>query len=158
MSDGIFDDTNDIVGLLTERIEAQFGMTVDQLKKAVAAAPAANPDASSVVTWYGLLVEAQTELDDAENDLLAALETQPSEVDDPTMRLAGRVNRAVTLRDGRALVVRWILDPNAPGREDPAAARWAAIRARTGPALQTSAPPRPAASPAPGTGAARSVR
>ncbi|MGW2046229.1 hypothetical protein ACWCPF_13745 [Streptomyces sp. NPDC001858] len=148
MSDGISDDAEDVVGVLTERIEARFAMDIGQLKAAVAAAPTANPDATGVVRWHGLLVEAQSVLDRAQDDLLAALETQPSEVDDPTMGLAHRVNAAVTARDGRALVVRWLLNPDAPGRKDLAAERHARLRPRTGPAVQTSAPHRPAGKPA----------
>ncbi|WP_406161686.1 hypothetical protein [Streptomyces canus] len=160
MSDGISEDSADVVGVLTERIEARFGMGMDQLKAAVAAAPTANPDATDatdVVKWHNLLVEAQSVLERAEDDLLAALQTQPSEVDDPTMGLAHWVNAAVTARDGRAMVVRWLLDPNAPGKKDLAAERLARLRPRTGPAVQTSAPNRPAGSTAPAT-AWRSVR
>ncbi|MCX2969441.1 MULTISPECIES: hypothetical protein [Streptomyces] len=148
MSDDIPDGSEDVVGVLTERIEAHFGMDIAHLKAAVTAEPAANPDATDVVKWHGLLVESQAALDQAEDDLLAALETQPSEIDDPTMDLAHRVNAAVTARDGRAQVVRWLLDPDAPGKKDLAAARLARLRPRTGPAVQTSAPHRPAGAPA----------
>ncbi|MFD4611978.1 hypothetical protein ACFWOT_28685 [Streptomyces sp. NPDC058440] len=158
MSDGISDESEDVVGVLTERIEARFGMDIDQLKAAVAAAPTADPDAADVVKWYGLLVEAQTVLDRAEDDLLAALETQASEVDDPTMGLAQRVSAAVTARDGRAMVVRWLLDPDAPGKKDLAAGRLARFRPRTGPAVQTSVPHQPAGTPASAWRAGRAVR
>ncbi|MEU9069922.1 MULTISPECIES: hypothetical protein [Streptomyces] len=149
MPERISDDAEDVVGVLTERIEARFGMDLDQLKAAVAAAPTANADATDVVKWHGLLVEAQSVLDRREDDLLAALQTQPSEVDDPTMDLAHRVNAAVTTRDGRAMVVKWFLDPDAPGRKDLAAERLARLRPRTGPAVQTSAPHQSGAVPAP---------
>jgi len=149
LSDGISDDAEDVVDVLTERIEARFGMDIDQLKAAVAAAPTVNPDATDVVKWHRHLVEAQSALDRAEDDLLAALDTQPSEVDDPTMGLAHRVNAAVSARDGRAMVVRWLLDPDAPGKKGLAAERLARLRPRTGPAVQTSAPHRPAGTPAP---------
>ncbi|MYU06121.1 hypothetical protein GTY81_20020 [Streptomyces sp. SID8366] len=151
MSDGISADSEDVVGVLTERIEAHFDMGMGQLKATVAAAPMANPDATDVVMWHGLLVEAQSVLERAEDDLLAALQAQPSEVDDPTMALAHRVNAAVTTRDGRALVVRWLLDPDALGKKDLAAQRSARLRPRTGPAVQTSAPSRPAGAAAPAT-------
>ncbi|MFD3910038.1 hypothetical protein [Streptomyces sp. NPDC058603] len=149
MSNAISDGTEDFVGVLTERIEAHFGMGIDQLKAAVAAAPTANPDATDVVKWHGLLVNSQAVLDRAEDALLGALEAQPSEVDDPTMGLAHRVNAAVAERDGRALVVRWLLDPDAPGKKDLAAEWLARLNrgARKGPAVQTSAPHRPAAAP-----------
>ncbi|MEU6612025.1 hypothetical protein ABZ922_44755 [Streptomyces shenzhenensis] len=150
MSDEITGASADVVGVLTEQIEARFGMGIDQLKAAVAATPAAIPDATDVVRWHGLLTEAQAALDRAEDALVAALQTQPSEVDDPTMDLARRVNSAVTARDGRALVVRWLLDPDAPGKQDLAAERLTRLNrgARKGPAVQTSAPGRPATTPA----------
>lgn len=145
------DGSEDVVGVLTERIEAHFGMGLEQLKAAVAAAPAANPDATDVVRWHGLLIDSQAVLDRAEDDLLAALKTQPSEVDDPTMDLAQHVNVAVTARDGRTLVVRWLLDPDAPGKKSPAAAGLAHLDrgARQGPAMETTALDRPAVGPAP---------
>jgi hypothetical protein len=160
LSDGISDEAEDVVGVLTARIEARFGMSMDQLKAAVTAAPAASPDATDVVKWHGLLVEAQSVLERAEDDLVAALQTQPSEVDDPTMGLAHRVNAAVTARDGRAVVVRWLLDPDAPGKKDLAAQRLARLRPRTGPAVQTTAPHRPAGTAAPASAwrSARTVR
>ncbi|MCZ4102912.1 hypothetical protein [Streptomyces sp. H39-C1] len=147
MSDELFDSTQDVVGVLTDQIEAHFDMDMEQLKAAVAVQPTASPDATEVVRWHGLLVGAQRVLDRAEDDLLAALETQPSEVDDPTMGLAHRVNAAVTARDGRALVVRWLLDPDAPGKKDPAAQRLGRPN-RAGPAVQTSVALRPATAPA----------
>ncbi|MFD4577455.1 hypothetical protein ACFWNK_34260 [Streptomyces sp. NPDC058417] len=148
MSDGTSEDSADVVGMLAEQIESHFGMSMTQLTAAVAAAPTANPDATSIVRWHGLLVEAQSVLERAEDDLLAALQTQPSDVDDPTMDLAHRVNVAVTARDGRALVVRWLLDPDAPGKKGAAAERLARLRPRTGPAVQATAPNRAAGAPA----------
>jgi hypothetical protein len=153
VSDGI----EDVVGVLTEQIERRFALSIDELTAAVAAAPGANPEATDVVKWHGLLTESQAALGRAEDDLLAALETQPSEVDDPTMALAHRVNSAVTVRDGRAMVVRWLLDPIAPGKQDLAAERLARLArpARRGPAVHTSAPARPATAPATGRGVLR---
>ncbi|MGW4197062.1 hypothetical protein [Streptomyces sp. NPDC005004] len=144
MADGIPDGDEDVVGVLTGHVEAHFGMKLAQLKAAVAAAPTVNPGATGVIRWHGLLVEAQSVLDRAEDDLLTALESQPSEVDDPTMDLAHRVNAAVAVRDGRAQVLRWLLDPDAPGRKGLAAQHLARLRARTGPAVQTGIPLRPA--------------
>ncbi|MFT9784688.1 hypothetical protein ACMZ5E_00405 [Streptomyces rhizosphaericola] len=149
MSDDIPDVGEDVVGVLTARIEAHLGMDMDHLKAVVTDDPAANPYVTDVVKWHGLLLDAQAVLDRAEDDLLAALETQPSEVDDPTMDLAHRVNAAVTARDGRALVVRWLLDPDAPGKKDLANERLARLRSRAGPAVQTSPARRPAGVPAP---------
>ncbi|MFD7320617.1 hypothetical protein ACFV9D_05920 [Streptomyces sp. NPDC059875] len=153
MSDGI----EDVVDVLTEQIEARFGMGMDELKAAVAAAPAANRDATDVVRWHGLLTESQEALERAEDALVAALESQPSEVDDPTMDLANRVNAAVTACDGRALVVKYLLDPHALGKQHLAAERLARLTptTRRGPAVQTSTPVRPAAAPVPDRGAVR---
>ncbi|MDX2821049.1 hypothetical protein PV416_08085 [Streptomyces ipomoeae] len=152
------DDIEDVVGVLTEQIERRFEMSMDELTAAVAAAPDANPEATDIVKWHGLLAESQAALGRAEDDLLAALQTQPSEVDDPTLDLAHRVNAAVTTRDGRALVVRWLLDPDAPGKKDLAAERLARLNrgSRRGPAVPTSAPvARPATAPATGRGVLR---
>ncbi|MFE0680567.1 hypothetical protein ACFW17_07155 [Streptomyces sp. NPDC058961] len=157
MSDGIYNSPEDVVGVLTERIEARFGMAMAQLTVAVTSAPTAHPEATDVVKWHGMLVASQQALDQAEDDLLAALDTQPREIDDPTMGLAHRVNDAVTARDGRALVVRWLLDPHALGKKGLAAERLSRLRPRTGPAVQTSAPSRPAGATAPTT-AWRSTR
>ncbi|MEV5506588.1 hypothetical protein [Streptomyces orinoci] len=145
------DDIEDVVGVLTEQIEARFAMSMGELKAAVAVAPAANPEATDVVKWHGLLVESQTVLERAEDELLAALETQPSEVDDPTMDLAHRVNAAVSARDGRAMVVRWLLDPAAPGKQGLAAERLARLGrgSRQGPAVPTSPAIRPATAATP---------
>ncbi|NEB88970.1 hypothetical protein G3I43_33120 [Streptomyces anulatus] len=149
MSDGISEDLEDVVGVLTERIEARFAMGMDQLKAAVSVNRFANPLATDVVKWHGLLVQAQSVLERAEDALLAALETQPSEVDDPTMGLAHQVNAAVTTRDGRAVTVRWLLDPDAPGKKRLAAERLARLHPRTGPAVPAAAPRRPVGTPVP---------
>ncbi|MFD5492567.1 hypothetical protein ACFWH4_06445 [Streptomyces sp. NPDC127091] len=150
-------EADDVVGVLTEQIEQRFGMYIGTLKAAVTAAPDANRQATDIVRWHGLLTESQTVLERAEDDLLRALETQPSEVDDPTMDLAHRVNAAVSTRDGRAMVVRWLLDPDAPGKRGPAADRLARLNRsqRQEPAVPTSAPARPATAPTTGQGALR---
>ncbi|MFF4714464.1 hypothetical protein ACFY2V_24120 [Streptomyces eurythermus] len=146
---------DDVVGVLTAQIEARFGMDIDHLKAAVAEAPSANPDATDIVKWHGMLLESQATLDRAEDALMAALESQPSEVDDPTMELAHRVNTAVAVRDGRAMVVRWLLDPNAVGKHGVAARMLARFGHRQGPAVPTSPAPRPASAPQPGRSLAR---
>ncbi|GAU70722.1 hypothetical protein SSP35_22_00250 [Streptomyces sp. NBRC 110611] len=153
MSDGI----EDVVGVLTEQIECRYAMSMDELTAAVAAAPDANPEATDVVKWHGLLTESQAALERAEDRLLGALETRPSEVDDQTRALAHRVTSAVTARDGRAMVVRWLLDPDAPGKQGLAAERLARLSrgSRKGPAVPTSAPARPGMAPARGRGALR---
>ncbi|MFD8645143.1 MULTISPECIES: hypothetical protein [Streptomyces] len=137
MSDGI----RDVVGPITEQIEQRFGLSMDALKAAVEAAPNAHREATVVVRWHGLLTESQAALERAEDDLLAALATQPSEVDDPTLVLAHRVDSAVTIRDGRAVALRLLLEPNAGGQQDVEAERLT----RRGPAVPT----RPATRSAP---------
>ncbi|MEU3747273.1 MULTISPECIES: hypothetical protein [Streptomyces] len=136
MSDGI----GDVLGPITEQIEQRFGLSIDALKAAVEAAPNAHRKATVVVRWHGLLTESQAALERAEDDLLAALDTQPSEVDDPTLGLAHRVDAAVTVRDGRAVTLRLLLEPNAGGKQDAAAERLT----RRGPAVPTSPPTRSA--------------
>ncbi|MFK0136657.1 hypothetical protein [Streptomyces murinus] len=155
MSDVPVDVSGDVVDVLTEQIEARFGLNIEQLKAAVAAAPAANSEATELVRWHGLLLGAQAALEHAENALVTALETQPSEVDDPTMALAHRVDEALTVRDGRATSVRWLLDAGAVGKQGRAAERLARFRGNRGPAVPTSAPPRPAGMPQPGKSLAR---
>ncbi len=151
------DEADDVVGVLTEQIEERFGMSIGTLKAAVAASPNVHRGATEVVRWHRLLTESQAALKRAEDDLLHALETQPSEVDDRTMDLAHRVNAAVYIRDGRAMVVRWLLDPDAPGKRGPAADRPARLnRGRPqGPAVPTSASARPTTAPATDRGALR---
>ncbi|MFE4059933.1 hypothetical protein ACFXP3_27185 [Streptomyces sp. NPDC059096] len=149
------DDMEDVVGVLTEQIERRFATSMDKLTAAVAKAPNANRDATGVVQWHGLLVASQAALQQAEDDLLAALETRTGELaDDPTLALAHRVNTAVTVRDGRAMVLRWLLGPDAQG--DRAAERRARFSgAQRGPAVSTTMPARSAMRPAPQRGARR---
>lgn len=156
MPDEISDGTVDVVDVLTEQIEARFGLSMEQLKAAVAAAPDANPDATDIVHWHGLLRESQTALDRAEHDLMVVLETQPDPVVDRTHALVRRVEAAVVARDGRAQTLRWYLDPTAPGKQGLAAERLARFRAtRPGPAVPTSPPPRPANAPQAAKGVTR---
>ena len=141
------EELDDVLGAFAQQIEARFHMPLHQLLEAVKAAPQANSDASTVARWYGLLEEAQGVLDRAEDDLVDALGRAPAgELDDPVMALADRVNTLVTVRDGRAMVVRHLLDDNARGnRSTPGAWRGAV---RTGPAIQTTPVARPTAAPA----------
>uniref|UniRef100_A0AAU2ADF6 Uncharacterized protein n=1 Tax=Streptomyces sp. NBC_00093 TaxID=2975649 RepID=A0AAU2ADF6_9ACTN len=145
----------DVMGVVTERIEARFQMPLADLRRAVEAAPQANPDATSVVHWYGLLVESQDALDAAEDALVAALGTEAGELDDTAMELAHQVNAAVAARDGRALVVDYLLDPLAPGKRGSGALRGGDLAARRAPALPTSAPALPGTPGVPARGAAR---
>ncbi|MFK4222205.1 hypothetical protein [Streptomyces sp. NPDC019890] len=132
------DGVDDVMGVITEQFEARFQMSLPELRQAVAAEPQANREATEVVHWHGLLVEAQRALEKAEDDLVGVLSTEPGELDDPAMDLAHQVNSAVSVRDGRAMVVRFLLDRNAPGKRGPGAWRGASPAASRGPALQTS--------------------
>ncbi|KPC62717.1 hypothetical protein ADL29_17975 [Streptomyces chattanoogensis] len=132
------------MGVITQQIEDRFQMPLADLRRAVAAAPRANDDATAVVKWYGLLTEAQEALEKAEDALVVVLDSTPAELDDPAMALAHQVNAAVAVRDGRAMVVRHYLDPHSVGRRGPGAWRGATSAPRRGPALQTTAAPRPA--------------
>lgn len=147
--------SEDVMGVVTERIEARFQMPLADLRRAVQAAPQANPDATSVVHWYGLLAESQYALDTAEDALVAALAAQPGELDDPAMELAHQVNAAVAARDGRVMVVDYLLDPLAPGKRGPGAWRGTEPAARLPPALPTSASALPGTRGVPARGAAR---
>ncbi|MFD8351536.1 hypothetical protein ACFV1X_21670 [Streptomyces coelicoflavus] len=142
----------DVVGVLTEHIEARFGMNMDQLKAAVAAAPTANPTATGVVKWHGMLLEAQAALERAEHDLLTVLHNPDPDAAGPSQDLLDRVDAAVTARDGRAMYIRWALDPHAAGQQDLIAERQARSRGtrRHSPAAPTTAPARPTTPAQPG--------
>ncbi|MFC0844708.1 hypothetical protein ACFH04_13465 [Streptomyces noboritoensis] len=130
----------EVVALLGEAVEARFGMALPQLARAVKAAPEANPSATQLVHWYGLLAQAQDALEKAEDALVAALETAVGEVlDDPVMELAQQVNAAVEVRDGRAATLRFLLE--APAEQTGTRPR-PALRVTT--TLPTAAPARPA--------------
>ncbi|WP_371679682.1 hypothetical protein [Streptomyces sp. NBC_01276] len=140
------EELDDVLGTFAQQIESRFQMPLHHLRHAVTKAPQANPEATTVARWYGLLAEAQEALSTAEDALLAALDHAPAgELDDPVMALADRVNNLVAVRDGRAMVVRHLLDDNAPGNRTPGPWRGAA---RTGPAIATTPVPRPAVVPA----------
>ncbi|MCC3775877.1 hypothetical protein [Streptomyces sp. UNOB3_S3] len=148
------DDADDVMGVITQQIEARFQMSLPELRQGVAAAPHANQQATEVVHWHGLLSQAQAALERAEDALVATLAQDPVPLDDPAMDLAHQVNAAVTARDGRAMVVRFLLDPAAPGKHGPGTWRGAMATGRR-PALQTSPPMRPATAAIPVRGAAR---
>ncbi|AJC55040.1 hypothetical protein [Streptomyces sp. 769] len=141
------DAVDDVMGVVTQQIEDRFQMPLSDLRRAVAAAPRANDDATAVVKWYGLLTEAQEALEKAEDALVAVLGSVPGELDDPAMALAHQVNAAVAVRDGRAMVVRHYLDPHSIGRRGPGAWRGTEAAPRRGPALQTTAAPAPDPAP-----------
>ncbi|MFG3136512.1 hypothetical protein ACGFZA_09860 [Streptomyces sp. NPDC048211] len=150
------DTSEDVMSVLTERIEDRFQMPLADLRRAVEKAPQANPEATTLVHWHGLLAETQQALDTAEDALVEALGTQPADVlDDPVMELAHQVNSAVASRDGRAMVVNYLLDPNAPGKRGPGTWRGASPAVRPAPALPTSPPTLPSARNTTARGAAR---
>ncbi|MFD7017535.1 hypothetical protein [Streptomyces sp. NPDC059928] len=152
----MLDASEDVMGVITERIEDRFQMPLADLRRAVQAAPQANPEATTVVHWYGLLTETQQALDTAEDALVEALGARPSDVlDDPVMELAHQVNAAVASRDGRAMVVNYLLAPNAPGKRGPGIWRGASPAARRAPALPTSPPALPSVRDAASRGVAR---
>ncbi|MGW3056486.1 hypothetical protein ACWC98_11175 [Streptomyces goshikiensis] len=140
------EELDDVLGTFARQIESRFQMPLHHLRHAATAAPQANPEATTVARWYGLLEGAQESLSTAEDHLLAALDRAPAgELEDPVMALADRVNTLVAVRDGRAMVVRHLLDDNARGNRAQGAWRGAA---RTGPAIATTPVDRPAAVPA----------
>jgi hypothetical protein len=144
----VSDDADDVMGVITQQIEARFQMPLADLRRAVAVAPHASNDATVVVKWYGLLAEAQEVLEKAEDALVAALDRAPGDVlDDPVMELAHQVNAAVAVRDGRAMVVRHYTDPNSLGCKGPGAWRGADAAPRRSPALQTTPIPSDAPTP-----------
>ncbi|MFI6289359.1 hypothetical protein ACIBCM_32220 [Streptomyces sp. NPDC051018] len=154
------DEHDDVMRVLTGQIEERFGMSVPSLRRAVAFAPHASPSAVEVVRWHGLLTTAQSALERAEDALVGVLDTAPgdlSEDHDRIMFFANRVNEAVQIRDGRAKVLTFLLDPNAPSGSDPTVWRGAVPAHRQGkPALPTAAPGLPSAPSAPARrGAAR---
>jgi hypothetical protein len=137
------DGAEDVMGILAQQIETRFQMPFADLSRAVAAAPQANREATQVVHWYSLLTEAQQALEQAEERSRRSARQRPGELDDPAMDLAHQVNAAVTARDGRAMVVRYLLDPSAPGKRGPGAWRGAAPGVGRGAAPQTSPPTLP---------------
>ncbi|MFF3372067.1 hypothetical protein ACFYXF_03815 [Streptomyces sp. NPDC002680] len=156
-------DADDVLGVLADQIQSRFQMPIEDLSRAVVAAPQADPDATAVVRWYGLLTEAQQVLDEAEDVLAEALARHVDtvsdgefvELPDNVMRLADSVNSAHTVREGRAMTVRHLLDPQAIGNRSPGARRGMALAVRQGPALPTTPPAVPTAAQAPVRGVAR---
>lgn len=149
------DGSDDVLGVITEQIETRFEMSFTELCGAVEKSPDASRQATQVVYWHGMLSQAQTALEQAEDNLLAALDTEPGPLGDPVMNLAQRVNAAVAVRDGRALILTYLLGPHTAGERDTGAS----TAPRRGPALRTSQPtatPAPAsATPVPAKGVGR---
>lgn len=148
-------ESDDVVGVITQQIEARYGMMLDELRAAVTAAPAADPGAATIVRWYGHLTDAQAVLSRAEDALVEVLGSTRGELDDPAMALAHQVNTAVSVRDGRAMVVRYLLDGNAPGNRNRNPGRQRFRTAGQAPAIGTTPVARPAATVVPVRGAVR---
>ncbi|MBQ0855461.1 hypothetical protein J8N05_45670 [Streptomyces sp. BH-SS-21] len=148
----------DVVGVLTAQIEGHFGMSMDQLKKAVDAAPVGTPAtaASEVVKWHGMVLDSQAAFERAEQDLFTVLQSVPSDDSSPSQDLIDRVAAAAASHEGRALVVRWLLKSDASGEHDVAAGQPARSRGtlREISAAPTTAPPA-ASAPQPGRSAVR---
>ncbi|MEU4922284.1 hypothetical protein AB0G29_23390 [Streptomyces parvus] len=136
------DEPDDVLRAVAREIEDRFGVPVDELREAVAAARGTISFLpSAVVRWYDDLEEAQRLLTSAEDELLGALQSAPAgELDEQVMTLAQRVDTALTIRDGRALTVRHLLE-DYPLPEPPATSRAAR---RTGPVLTTTPVPQSA--------------
>ncbi|MFF6783826.1 hypothetical protein [Streptomyces sp. NPDC012510] len=153
-------DVDDVLGVLTEQIETRFRMPIAALRQAVSTAPQASPEAATIVRWHGLLSEAQQVLDQAEDVLAEALarhvEAVPDgefvELPEHVMQLANTVNIAHSVRQGRAMTVRHLLDPQAIGNRT---AVWRSPTARREPALPTTAPSLPGTGQAAVRGAVR---
>ncbi len=140
--------SDDIVGVLTQRIEERFTMSVDDMRRAVTAAPGVLPDVEDVVRWHGYLVDDQKALETGEDALLDVLARVSGELDESAMALAHQVNALVARRDGRAMVLSSLLDPDVPGRRGPAVWRGATVKTRPITAFQEgplATPSRPAA-------------
>ncbi|WP_405496270.1 hypothetical protein [Streptomyces sp. NBC_00096] len=131
--------SDDVMSVLTQRIEAAFQQPLDDLRRVATATGRAHP-ATEALHWYGLTAEAQTVVDRAENTLLAAIGRAPGELTPSQMAIAHQVNTAVAARDGRAMVLRHLLEPNARHV-------WRGERpqARIATQASTALPPRPPA-------------
>jgi hypothetical protein len=149
-------DADGVLEVLAAEVRERFGHSLGDLRTLTAAQPDLTPGASEVLRWFDQVTEAQKFLEDAENALVDVLVTGDTEpLTDDQMVLAATVDAAVTVRDGRALVVRFLLNPDAPGKQD-GAARGEALGVRRPPALTTSMPPRPATpAPVPAAGVRR---
>jgi hypothetical protein len=138
-------DADGVLEVLAAEVRERFGHSLEDLRTLATAQPDTVPGASDVLRWFDQTAQAQQFLEDAENalvDVLATDETQPLTEDQ--MDLARTVDAAVTVRDGRAMTVRFLLNPDAPGRQS-GAAKGESLGVRRPPALTTSMPPRPAA-------------
>lgn len=145
-----------VVEVVAAEVRERFGCNVEELRRVAAAQPGRVPGAEEVLRWFDQLTEAQQFLEDAEDALAGMLLVAgDGPLTEDQMDVARTVDAAVTVRDGRALVVRFLLDPDAPGKHT-GSARGEALGVRRPPALTAGVVSRPAA-PAPmaGRGARR---
>ncbi len=131
------------MGIAAQGIEDRFHMPVAELRRRVAANPRADSEERLLIHWYDMLAQAQIVVEEAEDALVSALSSRAGVIDDPVMELAHRLNAAVGARDGRALVVTYLLDPDAPGKRTRGKAQDTAPAPRRPPALSTAAVPVP---------------
>ncbi|WP_318209505.1 MULTISPECIES: hypothetical protein [unclassified Streptomyces] len=133
---------DDVLATVARQIEDRFGVSLDMLRETVRASPAPSFLPSAVVRWYEDLEEAQSLLASAEDALVEALQRAPAgELDEQVMLLAQRVHTALTIRDGRALTVRHLLE-DYPLPVRPATSRTAR---RTRPVVSATPVPRTSA-------------
>lgn len=138
-------DADGVLEVLAAEVRERFGHSLGDLRTLAVTQPERAPGASEVLRWFDQVTEAQKFLEDAEDalvDVLAMADSAPLTEDQ--MDLVRTVDAAVTVRDGRAMTVRFLLDPDAPGKQNQAA-RGEALGVRRPPAVTTSMPPRPAA-------------
>jgi hypothetical protein len=138
-------DADGVLEVLAAEVRERFGHSLEDLRTLAADQLDQVPGASEVLRWFDQVTEAQQFLEDAEDALAGVLATAGTEpLTGDRMDLARTVDAAVIVRDGCALVVRFLLNPDAPGKES-GAAKGEALGVRRPPALTTSMPPRPAA-------------
>jgi hypothetical protein len=149
-------DADGVLEVLAAEVRERFGHSLEDLRTLTATQPGQVLGAREVLHWFDQVTEAQQFLEDAEAALVDVLVTAGTEpLTEDQMDLARTVDAAVTVRDGRALTVRFLLNPDAPGKRA-GAATGEALGVRRPPALTTSMPPRPAApASAPSAGARR---
>jgi hypothetical protein len=140
-------DPDGVLEVLAAEVCERFGRSLEELRALAAARPEQAPGASEVLRWFDQVTEAQQFLEDAENalvDVLADAGAGAEALTEDQMDLAHTVDAAVTVRDGRALIIRFLLNPDAPGTQD-GPVRVEGLGVRRPPALSTGMPPRPAA-------------
>lgn len=142
-------DADGVVEVLAAEVRERFGHSLQDLRSLVATEPEQVRGAGEVLRWFDQLLEAQQFLADAEDALVDVLATGSEPLSEDQMELARTVDAAVTVRDGRALVVRFLLNPDAPGKRI-GAAQGEALGVRRPPALTAGMPPRPAVAAAQG--------